>query len=355
MHELFYSNCPVPNAFLVAIHRFEDELADRGVRLSVLPSQNSATHFSGDLEGYFRFGGEIPPMITQGLRAPNTTRLLGLTRLRGMQGYFCRADDDRIRSAADLKGKKVGLAYNAIALYKGYDRAEYLAMGPWEQTMIALGTWEARGLDHSLARGGLTINDIEIVETKNPWSISLEEAEAAPSHCPKDLFRNTDQPDSNPQVAALLGGEIDVMFSFLPYAGELSARTDVRLVEDLCPAPEDDWISTFTVSTPLVERHPEAVQAVVDVTLMAAEWAKSHPEDVVAIHAENLAVRPESIRLGYGADVHETLVPELSPSAIATLNQTQDYLLKHKLLDERIGIAAWSEPRFLESALAAAA
>ncbi|MEC9341169.1 MAG: 2'-hydroxybiphenyl-2-sulfinate desulfinase, partial [Pseudomonadota bacterium] len=151
------------------------------------------------------------------------------------------------------------------------------------------------------------------------------------------------------------GGEIDGMFSFLPYAGELSARTDVRLVEDLCPAPEDDWISTFTVSTPLVERHPEAVQAVVDVTLMAAEWAKSHAEDVVAIHAENLAVRPESIRLGYGADVHETLVPELSPSAVATLNQTQDYLLKHKLLDERIDIAAWSEPRFLESALAAAA
>ena len=156
MFELYYSNCPVPSAFVVAIRAFEKEFAARGVRFSVLPSEHSTTHFSGDLPAYFRFGGEIPPLVTQGLRAPGTTRLIGLTPLRGIQGYFVRADSG-LKSPADLKGKRVGIAYNARHLVNALGDVDYLGLHPWDQTMCALGTWELRALLHTLALGGLRL------------------------------------------------------------------------------------------------------------------------------------------------------------------------------------------------------
>lgn len=354
MIQCYYSNCPVPNAFIIAITKFEEELARRGVQFSLLPSQNSTTHFAGDLDAYFRLGGEIPPLITQGLRAPGTTTLIGLTRLRGMQGLFVAADSD-IRRPRDLRGKSVGLAYNSLLLLEGYSHDQYLDMNPWDQTMVGLALWEVRSLKHALALDGLRVTDVRWVKTKTPWSITLAEAEAAVTHSPKDLFRDTATAQGNPQVAALLNGEVDAIFSFLPYAAELMQRGEARLICNLAPRPEDDYMSTFTVSTPLVRKHPEAVQAVMDVTLMAAEWANRHPYETAAIHADNLRVNPQSFWIAYGPDYHTKLAPELSSEAIATLDQTQAFLVEHKLLDRAVDIAQWSDDRFLCQSLRAAA
>ena len=358
MRECFYSNCPVPQAFNLAVTRFEDALAARGVHFNLLPSENSATHFAADMDAYFRFGGEIPPLITIGLRAPGSTRLLGLTRLRGMQGYFVRADSD-IRTPADLKGRKIGLARNAFALIDGFDQDAYLAMNPWDQTMVGLGMWEVRALESTLAMGGLSMDDITRVQVKTPWSISLAEAEAAKTHSPKDLFRDTSSAAGNPQVKALLDGDVDAIYSFLAYSGELAARGEARLLADISPQagprPSDDYMSTFTVSASLVEDEPEVVQAVVDVTLMAGRWAKENPEAAVAATGENLAVEPDTIWRTYGAEFNRTLVPSLSADALAVLDRTQSYLVARGALPKAVDLAAWSAPQFLERALRMAA
>ena len=350
MKECYYSNCPVPNAFIIAIRMFEQELADRGVRFSLLPSSNSSTHFAGDLDAYFRLGGEIPPLITQGLRAPGSITLIGLTRLRGMQGLFVK-NDSEIATPADLKGKRVAMAYNARMLLDGFDRAAYLAMNPWDQTMVGLGMWELRCIQSTLALAGLTTDDVELVAVKNPWSITLEEAEAATTHSPRDLFKDTSTAEGNPQVAALLNGDIDAMFSFLPYAAELAQRGEARIIRNLVPRTEDDYMSTFGVSTALVKNHPEVVQAVMDVTVMAAKWAAEHPYETAEIHAENLRVSPESFWIAYGPKYHKHLVPSLGPKDLATLNQTQEFLVNHKVLESAVDVAKWSDDRFLNQTL----
>ena len=352
MKECYYSNCPVPNAFVIAIKVFEQELADRGVHFSLLPSSNSSTHFAGDLDAYFRLGGEIPPLVTQGLRAPGTITLIGLTRLRGMQGLFVNARSD-ITDPAELKGKRIAMAYNARMLLDGFDQADYLALNPWDQTMVGLGMWELRCIQNTLALADLTVDDVDLVEVKNPWSISLAEAESAATHSPRDLFKDTSTAEGNPQVEALLAGKVDAIFSFLPYAAELAQRGEARIIRNLVPRTEDDYMSTFGVSTALVEKHPEIVQAVMDVTVMAARWAADHPYETAAIHAENLRVNPESFWIAYGPKYHKHLVPSLGPKDVATLNQTQDFLVRHRVLEKAVDVDQWRDDRFLNQSLAA--
>ena len=353
MFELYYSNCPVPSAFVVAIRAFEKEFAARGVHFSVLPSEHSTTHFSGDLPAYFRFGGEIPPLITQGLRAPGTTRLIGLTPLRGIQGYFVR-QDSAIRNPADLRGKRVGIAYNARHVVNALNDVDYRGLHSWDQTMCALGTWELRALLHTLALGGLRLADVELVDVRTPWSLSLADAQAAAAHSPKHLFRDTASREGNDQIAAVLDGRCDAIFSFLAYGAEIERRGQLRLLADLGAHRQDDYVSAFTVSALLAKEHPEVVQAVMDVCALAGEWAKTHPDEVARIMAENLGVSPESIPRGYGEDFHLDLVPRLDPEALRLLDQTQRFLVDKGLMPAPVDVPAWADRRFLDAATATA-
>jgi 2'-hydroxybiphenyl-2-sulfinate desulfinase len=352
MFDLYYSNCPVPSAFVVAIRAFEAELAARGVRFSVLPSEHSTTHFSGDLPAYFRYGGEIPPLVTQGLRAPGTTRLIGLTPLKGIQGYFVAADSD-IRGPADLKGRRIGMAYNARHLVNELKDIDYHALHAWDQTMCALGTWELRALEHTLALGGLTLSDVELVDARTPWSLSLADAQSATAHSPKHLFRDTASREGNDQIAAVLDSRCDAIFSFLAYGAEIERRGQLRLITDLRTRGEDDYVSAFTVSAPLAKNHPQVVQAVMDVCVLAGEWAKTHRDEVCQIMAENLAVSPESVLRGYGEHFHLDLVPRLNGEAVRLLGQTQQYLVQHALMPTPVRLEPWIDRRFLDQAQAA--
>ncbi|MGK2942337.1 MAG: 2'-hydroxybiphenyl-2-sulfinate desulfinase [Immundisolibacter sp.] len=352
MFDLYYSNCPVPSAFVVAIRAFEEEFAARGVHFSVLPSEHSTTHFSGDLPAYFRFGGEIPPLITQGLRAPGTTRLIGLTPLSGIQGYFVGKDSD-IRTPADLKGRRVGIAYNARHIINKLKDVDYRGLHPWDQTMCALGTWELRSLLHTLALGGLTLADVELVDVRTPWSLSLADAQSATAHSPKHLFRDTASRDGNDQIAAVLDGRCDAIFSFLAYGAGIEQRGELRLIADLGERREDDYVSAFTVSAGLAKDHPEIVQAVMDVCVLAGEWAKTHPDEVCQIMGENLGVSPQSIVRGYGEGFHLDLVPRLDAQVLGLLSQTQQFLVDHALLPAAVDASAWMDRRFLDQALAA--
>ncbi len=94
---LAYSNCPVPNALLTALET--GVLAEQGIALEVLSGAQGALHFTYDHPAYTRFGGEIPPLVSEGLRAPGRTRLLGVTRFAGRQGFYVRADSP-VRSAS---------------------------------------------------------------------------------------------------------------------------------------------------------------------------------------------------------------------------------------------------------------
>jgi 2'-hydroxybiphenyl-2-sulfinate desulfinase len=352
MDTIYYSNCPVPNAFLIAARQFPQALAARGVRFELLPPQRSATHFAFDHPRYSRFGGEIPPLLSEGTRAPGATRLIGLTPCRSRQGFLVRQDDPA-RGAKDLRGRRIGITPNGRAMLDAAT-ARLAGDDPWESTQRALGTWEARGLLHTLRRGGLDVAQVTLVEVPNPWAAHRRaDAEAASSFAPKDLFPDATGPAGNEQVRALVEGRVDAVFSFLPYLAQTEQRGFGRLLDDLGTDPANDYVSAWTVSADLVESRPELVQAAVDVVCEAAAWAAEHPGETAALHADNFGVTEAAVWAALGPGFHRTLLPRLDGECLGLLDQTQTFLASRGVLPRPMRLGEWVEPRFLARAQSA--
>lgn len=341
---LTYSNCPVANPLLAALG--SGLLGEAGISLELLSGQQGTLHFTYDQPTYTRYGGEIPPLLSEGLRAPGRTRLLGVTPYLGRQGYYVRRDS-AIRKADDLAGRRIGVSEAATRILRGA-LGDYLELDPWRQTLVALGSWEARALLHTLEPTGLSIDDIELVRIENPWvDVPPERLQASASLRGIDLFADAAQ-----HLASILDqGRADAVFSWLPWAAELEIRFGARPVVDLGQDARNTYASVWTVSSELVSRRPDVVQRLVDAVVAAGYWATTNPNAVTQLHAENLGVSAAAVRQGFGADFHERLVPRLDAEAFAILDRTQQFLLDHKLLHAPVALDAWAAPEFLNNSL----
>lgn len=349
MDTIYYSNCPVPNAFLIAVRRFPQSFATAGVRFDLLSPQRSATHFSFDHPSYSRFGGEIPPLLSEGARAPGATRLIGLTPCRSRQGFLVRPDDPA-RTAADLAGRRIGITANGHAMLNP-TTASLMGDDAWEGTQRALGTWEARALIHTLRDAGVPVDQVELVEVRNPWAAHQRaDAEAATSFAPKDLFPDATGPNGNPQIRALIEGQVDAVFSFLPFIAETERRGFGRLLQDLSTDGRNDYVSAWTISSALVQEHPEQVQMVVKAVIEAAHWAAEHPDETAALHAENFGVSEAAVWAALGPAFHRTLLPRLDTECLAILEQTQAFLVSRGVMPRPVALDDWAEPGFLAAA-----
>ena len=125
VHTLAYSNCPVPNALLVG--RESQLLAEAGINLDVLGGPLGSLHFTYDHPAYTRFGGEIPPLVSEGLRAPGRTRLLGVTLFEGKLGFY--AADPTLTAPEQLAGHRVGVSASAIRILRGDLNTTMTAIG----------------------------------------------------------------------------------------------------------------------------------------------------------------------------------------------------------------------------------
>lgn len=340
---LAYSNCPVANALVVATGL--GAIAQEGIELRVLSGKEGTLHFTYDHPAYTRFGGEIPPLISEGLRAPGRTRLLGITLLRGKQGYYTW-NEALAGNPSSLLGKKIGVSRAAMAILKR-DLGNYLSLEPWSQTLFALGTWEARALLHTLEAGGLGLGDITLLPIESPGvDVPKAKLEEAKSLKGADLF-----PKPWEQQSALLSsGEVDALFSWLPWGAELESR-GARLVWDLGQDPRNTYASVWTISSALVNEKPDVVLRLMEAAVQAAKWAKSHGDEAASLHAKNLGVSVEAVKKGFSEDFHKHLLPRLDDEALAVLEQTQDFLEERGLLPKRVNLHIWAAPQFLRQSL----
>lgn len=351
---LYYSNCPVPNAFLVAVKKFANEFADRGIPCELLPPEMSATHFAFDHPSYTRFGGEIPPLLSEAVRDPGATRLLGLTRCRSRQGLLV-APQSRINDLGDLAGCRVGITSNGLAMLRPetarlLDGTDNPLDDPWLATQRGLGTWEARALLNTLAAAGLSLEAVTLVDVANPWAAHRKtDAESATSFAPKDLFPDACSPAGNPQLKALADGQVDTVFSFLPFLSQTIINDHARLLYDLADDPANDYMSAWTISTSLAWEHPKAVQALVDVVCQAADWAAENPIETAQIHADNLGLSPAAVTDALGPDFHLKLRPSLAAPELETLERTHGFLQDRGLVGSGVNVPNWAEPRFLDA------
>lgn len=341
---LTYSNCPVPNALLVALG--SGLLAEAGIGLEVLSGRSGHTHFTYDQPAYTRFGGEIPPLVSEGLRAPGRTRLLGVTPLHARQGFHVRAGS-AIRAPRDLRGRRVGVSGAASRILRR-ELGDYRALGPWNQTLIALGTWEARALLRTLGAGGLGLGDVELVRIESPGvDVPPERLEQAASVRGADLFPDT----ARRQAAILDEGRAEAIFAWLPWAAELESCFGARPLLDLGPDLKQAYASVWTVSSALVDSNPALVERLADAAVEAGLWAARHPAETVRLHAENLGVSEDAVPRGFGADFHAHLVPRLDDAALAVVERTAAFLQDNGLIDRPVPLERWAAPAFLGEAL----
>lgn len=339
---LAYTNCPVPNGLVVA-DKF-DFLSKVGINLEDVDGQHGTIHVTNDHPTYTRYGGDIPPLVSEA-RAPGRTRLLGITPLLAHPSYFVRGDSP-IKKPADLAGRRIGVSDSATRILRG-KLGNYRELDPLRQTLVALGTWEARALLHTLEAGNLTLDDVELVEVESPGpSTKPEQLQASKSLKTADLI-----PDAVAIQAAILDeGRADAIFSWIAWGAELEAR-GARRILDLGQDSRNAYAMVWTISSDLVTRQPEVVQRLVDAVVDASIWSRHHLDEVARVHASNIGVSELGILNGFDPDFHRHLVPALDSSALSILKQTQDYLVNNHLLDQPIDLAKWAAPEFLVNSL----
>ncbi|MDV3245720.1 2'-hydroxybiphenyl-2-sulfinate desulfinase [Mycobacterium avium subsp. hominissuis] len=339
---LTYSNCPLPNPLVTALGA--GTLSAAGIELGLLDGGHGTLHFTFDDPSYTRFGGEIPPLLSEGLRAPGRTRLLGIIPFTGRQGYYVNSDSP-IRHPVDLAGRRIGVSDSAIRILTG-ELGDYLDLDPWRQTLVGLGTWEARALLHTLHAGGLGLAAVELVRIANPFvDVPAQRLDTLASLNGADLFADA----ADHQAAVLGSGAVDALFGWLPWAAELERRWHARSVADLSSDEANTYATVWTVSSALVSERPDVVQQLVDAVVQAGVWAGEHRDAVIDVHADNLGVSAEAITSGFGADFHQRLVPRLDDASLDLLQRTQRFLLDHHLLARPLALDRWAAPEFLTS------
>ncbi|QHB27294.1 hypothetical protein TCK1_1948 [Pseudomonas monteilii] len=110
LERIWFTRCPVPTASGIAykLGWLEQEFAADGLPVSTLQEarQLGHHHYDHQLPGLFREGGNVPALAARAAGSPS--RLIGLTWIEEWQTILVRPDSG-IRSAADLRGKRLAL------------------------------------------------------------------------------------------------------------------------------------------------------------------------------------------------------------------------------------------------------
>lgn len=300
--DVWYSRCPVPTPFAVALKQgwLHDALAgqDGGASVpwrSLGESRDDAirnAHFTHAKADVFRHGGNIPPLWARSEGAE--TRLLGVSWVT-MRQQVQVLPDSGIRSPADLAGRRI-LIQRSPAASIDYWRASTLR------------TYEA-----ALASAGLGLADVQFVE-------------------------QISQVGSQPGAQAKLSPD-----------GSLWTA-DRSLAPDRLDRVNNDTPDVLTVSANLIEHRPEIVERVILQLLRARDWARAHRVEVVRLMAQEFKTSEALVDQSWGDDLADGLDIDLGEESLAALQSQNDFLLRHDFISRPVDLKAWIDPRPLEAA-----
>lgn len=327
---IWYTRCPVPTTSGIAQHKrwLQNEFARHGITLdSIRASADRAvreSHFRHSLSGSFREGGNVPPIWARALG--QDTVVVGITWVDEEQQVFVRGDSD-IHTAADLRGRKLGVVRKAASDLVDVGRAEGL-----------------RGLLTALQLGGVPRDSVEFVDIAAPeWDL-------------KEVTQTREDHHAIPTLA-LLNGSVDAIF----IKGAGSARA---LAQGLRPIinlneQEDPFLRLsagsprpITVDRQTLIDSPDIVVRYLAVLLKTHEWAKAHPHEVVSTIAAETATDADSVRLAFGDQLHLAFEPSLSPVYVEGLRRQKDFLLGEGFIDRDFDFDGWIDPAPLQQAWA---
>jgi 2'-hydroxybiphenyl-2-sulfinate desulfinase len=336
---IWYTRCAgngrggVPTATGIAsqLGWLHEEFAGEGVQLRSLQDEGAETfrhnHYDHHLPTLIREGGNLfaLPARAQGAR----TRLIGLTWIDEGQAILVRPDST-IRSAGDLKGKRLALpTFNQVDIDEN-KRGRSIARG------MAL-----HGYKGALNSVGLSLDDVNLVET------GRSEPKSGNAWANGSAWSGLD---------ALLQGEVDGFYVKGGNAVDLAREHGLVVGVDIDGIPErrfrvnNGTPRPITVHEDFLERHFDHVTRFLYQVLRTAEWAKGNLDGVYdALHKETGA-SIDGLKGAYKNGFHLELAPDLSNERVELFRQQKNFLLTYGILDRDFDYDGWIDHRPLEAA-----
>jgi ABC-type nitrate/sulfonate/bicarbonate transport system substrate-binding protein len=328
---IWYTRCPVPTAFSIAVRNgwLDEELAEDGIAVESLAVSTDPnvrqSHFEQTQPNFFRQGGNIPPIVS---RSRGTdVRVIGL----GWSDWsepLLTLPDSGIETLADLRGRRLALPRRVN------DSVDF-----WRATVL-------RGYQSAFRLAGLAPDDVELVEVLVDRTFVDDSAETTARRA--TLWDATYMlGHQREEAAALLRGDVDVVFSHGSSAVTLKAFTGARILIDLGTLPEralrvnNSVPNTLTVTGDLLDQRPDLVARVLARTLQAAAWARANPLDARRIVAAEVGSAEELVDLAYSPALAQQLDVTLDADRLAGLASQIDLLAEHGFLAGEVDLEAF--------------
>lgn len=341
LNTIWYTRCPVPTAFGVAITNgfLAAELKADGIEPRSLASSNDTSvrqsHFNHSQPNSFRHGGNGPPLVTRS-RGGDVT-LVGLSWNDSIKPMLAMPES-RIQSMADLAGKRVSLPIRAS------DSIDF-----WKATSL-------RGTELALRHAGMSVADVKF----EPVSTSRAFLEAATTSTEQTATlwdANCMLGHQREEAFALIRGEVDAIYSQGAICTVVQGFTGAVAIADnadcetLADKVNNDSPLVLTVSTGLLREHPELVARCLAAVLRAADWAAQNEKAAKRIIAADTGLPEELVDYTFSPHVHRQLGIDLRPEWVEGLKVQHDHLLRHGFLERAIDFDLFIDPRPLQRAM----
>lgn len=337
--ELWYTRCPVPTTFGIAMQQgwLEEEFPRVGdVAFRALQESSDPkvlqSHYLHTQENSFRHGGNYPAIYAQATGA--NTRVIGLSFLKASQTILALPESD-IRSVKDLKGRRLAVVRRP---HEPIDHA-------W---LSALRTYET-----ALSTEGLTLKDVEIVEhVVHSRYIDDRLKQKTSFNAPEPTVQPRSTGGWNTSLFPLVRGEVDVITSGGTGSLQLQTLGELRVVFDLSSLPielqaNNNSPLVFAVNAQLLEEQPELVERVLRRSLEAERFALEKPDHAIHLLAVELAQSERHIRHAFGPHLRSLLELDFAPAKIAALKSQVRFLHEKAVIPHAIDVDRWLAPELL--------
>ncbi|MEC6744094.1 MULTISPECIES: ABC transporter substrate-binding protein [Pseudomonas] len=327
LEQIWFTRCPVPTASGIAytLGWLGEEFAADGLPVETLQEarQLGHHHYDHQLPGLFREGGNVPALAARAAGSPS--RLIGLTWIEEWQTVLVRPDSG-IRSARDLKGKRLALP----------------AWGDNRPGSIAR-AMSLHGYKGALSLAGLSFDDVELVEV----ALHNQDDAPTPEQGLQRLWSGLDY---------LARGEVDAVYVKGAAAADAARRLGLVVGIDLDQISDPRYRINngtprpITVHQSLLDNHFDLVVRFLAQTLRAADWASHNREALLRILQDETRAGAQGVDEAYRGDFHTTLAPDLSAQRLGYLDIQKTFLNLHGFLEADFNLADWVDPRPLQAA-----
>jgi len=322
---LWYTRCAVPTASSLAFQQgwLQESFAAIDISLdSVRGSEDDAvraSHYDNSLANQFREGGNVPAIWAKSIGQP--TVVVGITWVEEYQVVVTRADSP-LQSAADLRGRRLGLPRQQNSVLVDHGRAS-----------------AQHGFVSTLTVAGISPDEVQFVDVEAPRTDIREDRATG--------LLSDDSEKRRTVLDALRDGDIDAAYIKGPGAIKNIRKHNLKVLFDISAHPDPQVHVNNAVPRPitadreLLAQRPDLIVRYLTVLLRTGEWAARHPQEALQLVAHETGSAVKDAATAYGPDLHNNLVPTLDADVVAGLERQKNFLFKWGYLPNDFDFADW--------------